>query len=341
MRILIIGGTGLISTPITHLLSSRGEEVILFNRGQTKRPLPPKVKLVHGDRTNALAFQEQVLALGPLDCVIDMVGYEPLQVESAIRAFAGRVKHYIFCSTTDVYTKPAANYPIHEDMDRNPSEEFPYAHKKANMENLFLAAHSRGDFAVTILRPAQTYHDQGAALHSLGGGSAHLDRLLKGKPIIVHGDGTSLWCACHAEDVARAFVNAVGNPKAYGRAYNVTGEERMTWKQMHQLTAQAIGAPFPSFVPIPTSLLMKLAPKRAWITYVNFQYHNVFDNTAAQKDLNFLYTIPFQVGVKRMFDWYEANGGLENSDADAEYDTLVRTWRQLENLVTDRGETVL
>ncbi|HLI48498.1 MAG TPA: NAD-dependent epimerase/dehydratase family protein [Chthonomonas sp.] len=333
MKILIIGGTGLISTPITHLLAQRGEEVWLYNRGKTERPVPANVRTIHGDRTQLATFEAQMKELGPLDCVIDMVGYHPEEAECAIRVFSGRVGQYIFCSTVDVYTKPAPSYPVREEAPRNPSSEFSYAYNKAIMENLFLQAHERGDLCVTILRPAATYHDRGTVLYSLGAGSAHLDRLRKAKPIIVHGDGTSLWCYCHAEDVARAFVNAVGNPKAFGSAYNVAGEEVMTWKQHHERAAEAIGAPPPTFVAIPTHLLVQLSPKRAWITKVNFSYNNIFDNSPAQADLGFRYTISFTEGVQRMAAWYEANGGFENSDADTEYETVLQRWRRLESLL--------
>jgi nucleoside-diphosphate-sugar epimerase len=163
--------------------------------------------------------------VGPFDCVVDMIGYLPEDVQSAIRAFRGRVGQYIFCSTVDVYTKPAQHYPIREDAEQEPSPSFPYALNKAGCENILLEAHRRGDFPLTIIRPAQTYGEGGALVHTLGFGTYYLDRVRRGKPIIIHGDGSSLWAACHRDDVGRAFAGAVGNAQALGRAYNVTGAE--------------------------------------------------------------------------------------------------------------------
>jgi nucleoside-diphosphate-sugar epimerase len=153
-------------------------------------------------------------------------------------------------------------------------------------------AHERGDFPLTIIRPAHTYGEGRGPIHTFGGKTTYLDRLRKGKPIVVHGDGNSLWSSCYRDDVARAFVNAVGNVATYGQAYHLAGEEWLTWNRYHQGVAEALGVPLPLLVHIPSDLLVKVAPERAYLASVNFQFNNVFDTSAARRDLAFRYTVP-------------------------------------------------
>ncbi|MCB0183608.1 MAG: NAD-dependent epimerase/dehydratase family protein, partial [Caldilineaceae bacterium] len=188
MRILIIGGTGIISTGITRLLLERGDEVVLYNRGQRPSQVEGNYTTITGDRKDFARFEGQMQEAGTFDCVIDMVCYLPEEAASAVRAFKGRTAHYIFCSTVDVYTKPAAAYPITEAAERQPSLQFMYGYHKARCEELLFAAHDRGELVVTSIRPGHTYGEGGNNLiHALGGGNYHLDRLRKGQPIIVHG----------------------------------------------------------------------------------------------------------------------------------------------------------
>ncbi len=219
MEVLIIGGTGLISTAITRELLARGERVTLYNRGQTAPsvPIPDGATVITGDRTDAARFAADMAATGPFDCAIDMVCYAPEEAEGAVAALRGRVAHYVFCSTVDVYTKPAPTYPIREDAPRVPRPAFPYAYKKRECEAVFEAAHAAGDFPVTIIRPAYTYGEGRGMLSTFGGSLDYLGRLRAGRSIVVQGDGTNLWTACHRDDVARAFAHAAGNAASLGR----------------------------------------------------------------------------------------------------------------------------
>jgi nucleoside-diphosphate-sugar epimerase len=319
----------LISTGITRQLVARGDKVTLYTRGQRDVEVPDGVERIIGDRNEFAWFEVQMAEAGPWDCVIDMVCFTPEQAESAIRAFRGRTAQYIFCSTVDVYTKPAARYPVREDAERKPSPSFPYAFDKAKCERLFEEAHAQGDFALTAIRPAWTYGEGGAILHTFGWNTYHLDRLLKNQPIIVHGDGTSFWAACHRDDVARAFVGAVGNEAAFGRGYHVAGEEWLTWNAYHRVVAEALGAPPPDLVHIPTDVLGMVAPRAAEWCVENFCFNNVFDNMAARSDLGFEYVIPFAEGARRVIEWLRAHGGFENSDNYPFYDQIVESWRRL------------
>ncbi len=327
MKVLIIGGTGLISTAISRQLLARGDEVTLFNRGKSEIRFSEGAKFLHGDRKDYAAFEAQMADAGPFDCVIDMIGFVPNDVESAIRAFRGRIGHFIFCSTVCVYGGPASRYPIREDEERRPTGG--YGANKTLCEATLLAADHRGDFRVTVMRPSQTYGEGGTIVHSLGTRTSYLDRIRKGKPIIVHGDGSCLWAACHVDDVAAGFVGAAGNPAAFGKTYNVTGEEWMTWNRYHEGVAEALNAPSPKLVHIPTDILGRIAPKRAGISVDIFQYPSVFDNSAAIRDLGFRYTVPWVEGVRRTVGWLVSRGRIENSDDDPLEDRILAAWTDL------------
>lgn len=330
MQVLIIGGTGLISTAITRFLVERGDAVTLYNRGQTKADIPEGYNTITGNRKDYATFEAQMAEVGNFDAVIDMIGFVPGDVESAVRAFQGRVGQFIFCSTVDVYTKPAHRYPVREDAERQPMLSFPYAYNKEKCERLLEAAHERGDFPVTIIRPAHTYGEGRGLIHSFGlGGAYYFNRIRLGKPIITHGDGSSLWAACHRDDVGRAFAAAVGNERTFGEGYHTASEEPMTWNQYHQTVAQAMNAPEPELVHIPTDVLFEIAPKEAEWCRENFQYNNIFDNTAAKTDLNFRYTIPFVEGVRRIVDWLDAHGRIHDKDEPEIYDKIIERWRHL------------
>ncbi|MFC6725390.1 NAD-dependent epimerase/dehydratase family protein, partial [Halobium palmae] len=208
MHVLLVGGTGLISTGITCQLVDAGHEVTVFTRGRTEAAIPDEVRRVTGDRTEPGALAE---ATGDLDvdCVIDVVAFEPEDVEGAIETFAGRVDQYVFCSTIDVYHRPVADMPIVESAARAPPVSEYGANKAACEDRLFDAYRSEG-FPATIVRPWHTYGEGGTLIHTLGSDTGYVDRLREGKPIVVHGDGTSVWAPCHRDDVASAFVGAVG-----------------------------------------------------------------------------------------------------------------------------------
>ncbi len=328
MRTLIIGGTGLISTAITRLMLARGDDVTLYNRGVTQADIPVGAQAIVGDRKDYAAFERQIQDAGHYDCVIDMVCFHPDEAASLARATAGHTRHLIFCSTVDVYTKPAPGYPIREDAPRQPDPKFQYAYDKAICENTLLEAEARGDFPLTIIRPAYTYGEGRGLLHTFGGSTTVLDRIRKGLPVIVHGDGQALWGSCHRDDVAPTFVNAAANPAAYGRQYHVTGEEWLTWNQHIAGIAEAMGVPTPELIHIPTDLLAQALPEQAHWTDINFQYDNIFDNAAAHADLGFRYTIPWVEGARRVIAWLDAHDGFEPYQSAPWMDRLIAAWRR-------------
>lgn len=198
MKILILGGTGLISTQLTQQLLARGAEVWHFNRGQRAagfggvqfhRP----VRAVQGDRKDAAAFEAHMRKLPMFDCVLDMIGFAPEDAESDVRAFAGRCAHLVFCSTVDVYAHPQPNalLPYREDAPQHGGNK--YAADKVACERVLPHAHGRGELNVTIIRPAATYAEGGGILDSLRGRSTYVDRLRKGKPDHFEDDLIAAW----------------------------------------------------------------------------------------------------------------------------------------------------
>ncbi len=330
MKLLIIGGTGNISRWFVPHLLEQGHDLTLYNRGQRTVAGLESVKTITGDRTDYAAFERQMADAGMFDCVIDMVGFEPADAESAVRAFRGRVGQFIFCSTVDVFPKRPLAYPIREPDAPGASPTFPYAHKKVQMEQTFWQAYEAGDFPLTVLRPAATYSEGWSPLVTpFGGQSYHLDRLRKGLPIILHGDGSAVWVAAHSDDVGRAFVNAVGNAQTLGQSYNITGDELMTWHAMHRIVAQELNAPEPTFVTIPTRVLAQLAPAESDWCVENFQFNTIFDNSAAKAVLNFRYTIPYREGVRRCLTHLLANNAIDDCSAYPFYDEVLRRWEAM------------
>ncbi|MBV9173471.1 MAG: NAD-dependent epimerase/dehydratase family protein [Chloroflexi bacterium] len=340
MRILIIGGTGLISTAITRDLLTRGEDVWMYNRGQTSTySIPPEgAHVVAGDRQRYTAFEQQIADLGRFDCVIDMICYLPQDAESAVRAFSSRTDQYMFCSTVDVYRKPATRYPYAEDEPYGGLNA--YSTNKVRCEQILRRAHEYGDLPVTIIRPGYTYGEGRSPANTWGLGSAYIDRLRKGKPVVVHGDGSSFWTACHRDDVGAAFANAAGNARTVGRAYHVPGETWMTWNDYHRIVAEAIGAAEPTLVHIPTDVLGAVAPARARISVENFQFSNIFDTSSARKDLDFADRVRWREGVRRMVRWLDDHDGIQNSDLDPFEDRLVDAWRRLGSDLVEAADSL-
>ena len=327
-KVLILGGTGLISTGITQHLIRQGHEIAHFNRGLTGGPqFQGKVRQIVGDRHDYSRFEARIKEEKAFDCVIDVICFGKEDAESSIRAFSGRTQQYIHCSSIDVYQRPASRYPLVENEPQKVNNE--YGRGKIEAESTFLEAHRQGAFAVTILRPSLTYGEGRGFFFATGSETDFLDRLAKGKPVIAPGDGSGLLTLCHRDDVGLGFANALGNPRAYGRCYQVTAEEAHTWNQYIEIIAAALGAPQPKIVHIPTDLLSRLVPD-PWgmLLATNFQFNNIYDLTAAKRDLGFRYTIPFKEGAGRVVAWLKANNRIEDCAKYPLCDRIIKLWER-------------
>jgi len=328
MKVLIIGGTGLISTAITRSLLAHGIELTLYNRGASSTEFDGSTAEIKGGRRDYVAFERAISVLDSFDCVIDMVCFLKTEAQCDIRAFAGRTRQFIFCSTVDVYSKPAPIFPVREDCERHPLPEFTYAWEKAECERLLWEAHARGDFQLTVIRPAATYGEGRGLVDPFRSEPFYFDRIRKGLPLIVHGDGTSLWTSTHRDDVATAFVGAVGNPVAYGKAFHGLGDHCVSWNQYWQQASEAMGCRTPPLVHIPTDVLLRTVPHRASWCGLNFQHSNVFLNEAAPRDLGMTVKVGFLDGVRRIVTWLDEHGKVPPADTAPWYDRIVAAWER-------------
>lgn len=242
MKALLIGGTGTISMAITRLLASKKDwEVYLLNRGSRRAEVPETVQWIQADISDEEAVRQ---ALGGMkfDCVCEFIGFVPAQVQRDIRLFTGRTKQYIYISSASAYHKPVKDHRITEGTAlANPYWQ--YSRDKIACEDILMKAYREHQFPVTIVRPSHTYDNRNVPLgvHGNNGSFQVLKRMLEGKPVIIHGDGTSLWTMTHNSDFAVGYVGLMGNPHAIGEAFQITNDETLTWNQIYQAIADALG----------------------------------------------------------------------------------------------------
>lgn len=327
MKVLLIGGTGLISTGIVKSLQTRGADITVFNRGQTEDRLGD-VHHLTGDRNDFAAFEATMAGTGPWDVVIDMICFEAKQAESDVRAFAGRCGHFIFCSTVCTYGNTQTILPTIETTPQKPHSS--YGRGKVACEQVFLGAHAAGKMPVTIFRPSHTYGPGGPVINNIGWEPSFVDRLRKGLPVIVSGDGHGLWQSAFSEDVGRGFAYAAGNPKCFGEAYNITAEEVVTWDEYTIRTAAAIGAPAPKIVHIPTDLLLTLKHERLQALEEIFRYHGVYSSEKLKRAVpEYRNSTPYEEGVRRTVEWMDAHKKIIPAEQDDFVDRIIAQWERL------------
>ncbi len=260
MRILIIGGTGTISSAITRQLAESGHDLWLLNRGNRKDEVPANVRQIIAD------IDDEPTVLGalpsePFDAVCEFIGFVPEQVERDIRLFRGRTRQYVYISSASAYNKPAASHIITEGtMLANP--HWQYSRNKIACEELLMREWRETGFPVTIVRPSHTYCERAVPLsvHGLKGSWQVLRRMLDGKPVLVHGDGSSLWTLTWNEDFARGFIGLLGNPKALGEAFQIMSDEQLTWGQIYECVGNALHVTVKPYF-VASAFLAAVAPK--------------------------------------------------------------------------------
>ena len=241
MKILFIGGTGTISMAITKRLGNMGEELYLLNRGNRNHDLPENVHCISCDVNDESALNKAIDGM-EFDCVADFIAFTPEQAERDYRVFAGKTKQYIFISSASAYQTPLSDYRITEGTPlSNPF--WSYSQNKIKCEELLMHHYREDGFPVTIVRPSHTYDERTVPLgaHGSKGSYSVLKRMMEGKPVIIHGDGTSLWTVTHNSDFAVAFTGLIGNIHAIGEAVQITSDETLTWNQIYETTAAALG----------------------------------------------------------------------------------------------------
>lgn len=259
MKILFIGGTGTISSAITQQLATTKHELWLLNRGNRKSEVPGNVKQIIADIND----EEEVLRqLGDMrfDAVCDFIGFVPAQVERDFRLFAGRTRQYLYISSASAYNKPARSYVINEGTTlANP--HWQYSRDKIACEELLLKHYREDGFPVTIIRPSHTYCERSVptSVHGPKGSWQVLKRMMEGKQVIVHGDGSSLWTMTWNGDFAKGFIGLLGNPHAIGEVFQIMSDESLTWNQIYQTVADALGVEYKPYY-VSSEFLAAVAP---------------------------------------------------------------------------------
>lgn len=330
MKVLFIGGTGFISTAVSRLAVTQGLDLYLLNRGVRQANLPGLQFL-----TADIHQPQQVqAALGKMqfDVVVDWIAYAPEDIERDLALFRGRVKQYIFISSASAYQKPPT-HPVIAESTPLVNPYWDYSRNKIACEERLTQAYREEGFPMTIVRPSLTY-DPNFPIAIGGWGCYTLaDRLKKRQPIIVHGDGTSLWVVTHAEDFGRGFLGLVGNPQAIGHAFHITSDELLTWNQIYQTIAEALGVEA-RIVHIPSDFIARVAPDLAGSLLGDKMWSVMFDNSKIKRFVpGFQAVIPFREGIRRTLAWFEADKSRQRVDegVNAEMDRILAAYAKRQN----------
>ena len=330
MKILLIGGTGTISSAITRQLAESGHELWLLNRGNRKNEVPAGVRQVICDIDDEAEVTRQTGA-EVFDAVCEFIGFLPSQVERDIRLFSGRTRQYVYISSASAYNKPAASHVITEGTAlANPYWE--YSRNKIACEELLMKTYREEGFPVTIVRPSHTYCERGVpvSVHGPKGSWQVLKRMMEGKPVLVHGDGSSLWTLTWNEDFARGFIGLLGNPKAIGEAFQIMSDEQLTWNQIYKSVANALGVTFKPYY-VSSDFLAAVSPKEYDLTgnlLGDKAVTVVFDCTKLKRAVpGFCATTRFDEGVRRCVDYLMSHPELqvEDPEFDAWCDIVIAT----------------
>lgn len=324
LRVLFIGGNGIISSASSARLVQRGDELTLLNRGRsTSRPPIEGARHLVGDADDAASIVD---AIGDetFDVVANFRSFSPAQVARDIELFDGRCRQYVYISSASAYQKPVARLPITESTPlRNPYWQ--YSRDKIASEDLLVAAYRERGFPATIIRPSHTYDR--TAIPILGGWTA-IDRMRRGLPVVVHGDGTSLWTMTHTRDFAVAFTGLLGNDRAVGEAFQITSDEALTWNHITELLARAAGAPFQP-VHVASDAIARELPEHGPGLLGDKAHSVIFDNSRVKALVpEYRAVIPFWRGAQEIVEWYDADASrrVVDSALDAAFDRLVERY---------------
>ena len=325
MKVLFIGGTGTISSACAALAVERGIDLNLLTRGRSTRPSPEGARLIHGDIRDPDSVRA-ALAGHAFDAVVDWIAFTPDEVERDLELFRGRTGQYIFISSASVYQSPLQSVPITESTPLvNPFWE--YSRNKIACEDRMMRAHREEAFPVTIVRPSHTYDRR---MIPIRGRWTAIDRMRKGKKVIVHGDGTSWWVLTHSRDFAKGFTGLLGNSQAVGEAFHITSDSKLTWDQIHRMLGRAAGAE-PDIVHVPSDFIARfdevwgaglLGDKAASVD---------FDNAKLRRFVpDFRAAIPFSEGAREIVAWHEADSARQGVDPaeNALMDRIHAAWER-------------
>ena len=337
MKALFIGGTGTISTEISRLCVRKGWDLTLLNRGQTSALFPEGAQLLQIDINRQSEAEIRSLLEGKTwDVVADFIAFTPEQVERDIRLFEGKTAQYFFISSASAYQKPLSSPWITEGTPlHNPYWE--YSRNKARCERILRDAYDQRGFPITLIRPSHTYCERSmpVAVHGPKGSFQVLERIRAGKRIIVPGDGTTLWTLTHSRDFAVAFEGLMGNPHALGETFHITGQESLTWNQIHECVGRALGREVHA-VHIPSETLGLLWADLVGNLTGDKSNTVLFDNTKIRRTVPaFMTRTFFAQGARECAEYIYSHPECQTPDPafDSWCDRLLEAWdRAVETL---------
>ncbi len=328
MKILMIGGTGTISMAITRLLAEKGEDLYLLNRGNRKEEIPANVKLICADINDEEAVEEKTEGM-MFDAVCEFIGFVPEQVERDYRLFKNKTRQYIYISSASAYGKPVSDPRITEGTAlANPYWE--YSRNKIACEDVLMKHFREDGFPVTIVRPSHTYDERNVPMgvHGKQGSWQVIRRMMEGKPVIIHGDGTSLWAMTHNSDFAKAYVGLIGNPHAIGEAFQITNDEILTWNQIFGTIAKILGVELHPYY-VSSSFLAEVSDYDLYGGLLGDKACSViFDNTKIKRAVpGFAPCVSFEEGVRDTIMHIMQHPELQKEDPefDAWCDRVINT----------------
>ncbi len=325
LRILFIGGTGVISSACVSSAVEAGFDVSVVNRGTTSaRPTPPEVSAFTADVRDP-ASMSTALAGRNFDVVVDFLSFTPEHVRATLSQFRGRIGQLVFISSASTYQTPPTRLPIVESTPLgNPFWQ--YSRDKIACEDLLVAEYRESGLPVTIVRPSHTYD---ATSVPVSGGWTVIERMRRGAAVVVHGDGTSLWALTHHTDFARAFTRLLGNPGAIGESYHITSDETLSWNQIVGMLAEAAGAE-PEIVHVPSDAIASVDPGWGASLLGDKAHSMIFDNSRIKAAVpGWQATVPFWRGAKEIVAWHDADADRRVIDpgVDDAMDRLVKAYR--------------
>lgn len=327
MNVLFIGGTGIISTAITKRLTEMdGVNLFLVNRGNRSSVIPENVTVINADINDEDFVRVQIKDLS-FDAVCDFIAFVPEHLERDFRLFKGKTKQFMYISSASAYQKPLSNYRITEGTPlANPYWE--YSRNKIACEDFLMKMYRENGFPITIIRPSHTYDERSVPLgvHGKFGSWQIVKRMIEGKPVIVHGDGTSLWTMTHNSDFAKAFVGLIGNAHAIGEAFQIMSDETLTWNQIYKAIADALGVELKPYY-VSSDFLAAVSDYDLCGSLIGDKANSVvFDNSKLKRAVpDFVPTVRFDQGVKKTIDYVLSHKEcqVEDSEFDAWCDKVI------------------
>ena len=332
MKILFIGGTGLISSACSALAVEKGIDLTILNRSVSQKyPVPPGARLLTADIHSDEASLVELLDSRQFDVVVDWIAYTLSDVERDIRLFRGKTGQYVFISSASAYQKPPAHYIITEETPLS-NPYWAYSRDKITCEERLMQEHRQNGFPVTIVRPSLTYGPSQIPL--CVGSWQHpytvIDRMKRGQKVIVPGDGASLWVLTWNEDFAVGLLGLLGHASAIGEAFHITSDEVLTWNQIYQETGRALGVEL-DIVHIPSDLIAAYDPGALGSLIGDKANSAVFDNTKIKRFVpQFQPKVTWAAGGRRSLAWFEADPARQTIDEPANrlWDTIIAAYQR-------------